>query len=118
VSNRRRGLLEILTLERLFVLLYLAVGLGSLYRHDPYGWLVLSLLALGWLSWILRRRLPESSHAIASFVGVIGCVAMGVYGAICVLHRDRSGWGFIIIAVVGVLYVALRRHRSVGKAKS
>jgi hypothetical protein len=117
VTSRRPDLLEILTPGRLVVLLYLAVGLGSVYRQDPYGWLVLSLLALAALSSFVRRRSPEKSRMVDSFLLVSTSVAIVAYGVFDVVHRVNIGWVYAATGIAGLIYVSVRRSKSVSQTK-
>jgi bacteriorhodopsin len=117
VTNRRQDLLEVLTPVRLVFLLYLADGLGSVYRHDPYGWLILSLLVLAALSLLVRRRFPKESDDRLIFFYVSANVAMIAYGVLAVLHRVNSGWAYAVTGIVGLIYVSVRHSKSMGQAK-
>jgi hypothetical protein len=116
-TNRRRDLLEILTPGRLVVLLNLVVGLGCVYRHDLYGWLILSLLALATLSSLVPRRSPETPRMLDSFFLAGASVAIVVYGVLVVLHRVNFGWVYAVTGAAGLIYVSVRHPKSAGKAK-
>ena len=115
VTNRRRDILETLTPGRLAVVLYLAAGLGGVFRHDPYGWLVLSVLSLAALASFVRQRFPDRSRTTDSVFFAGASAAVIAYGVLVVLRHDNFGWIYAVTGVAGLVYVSVRRPRSVGQ---